>query len=82
MHSRVWSSIAVVIVGLVPALSGGPVFALFLTLLCAAGYREYLGLAAHHAPPGARLSPGLGYVAVAAFALAAVWRLHLSLIHI
>ena len=72
MRTRVWSSLAVVIVGLVPALFGGPVFALFLVLVCAAGYREYLALAARLVVGNASSrTAGWGYVAIPLLALAA-----------
>jgi phosphatidate cytidylyltransferase len=74
VRTRIASSVGVVIVGLIPALIGGPVFALLLVLLGAAGYREYLDL-------GARVVPGVlgrfsraGYWIIVALAIAALWR--------
>lgn len=72
MRVRVWSSIGVVAVGLVPILCGGLVFALFFVLLSGAGFREYLGLAGRLHPTGAGRSGPWGYLAIATFALASL----------
>jgi phosphatidate cytidylyltransferase len=68
MRERAISSIGVVVVGLVPALLGGPVFALTFGTLCLIGYAEW-----------ARISGALGgavslagYVVIAGFGLAAL----------
>lgn len=45
MRARTISAAAVVLVGLVPAFMGGPVFAIVVTIFCAIGLREYLSLA-------------------------------------
>lgn len=45
MRERVVSSIGVVVIGVVPTLFGGPVFALMLATICVVGYREYLSFA-------------------------------------
>ncbi len=45
MRERVISSVGVVIVGIIPTVMGGPVFATMLFLLCLIGYREYLSFA-------------------------------------
>lgn len=46
MRTRTLSSVAVVIVGLLPTLVGGPVFALLMVALGIGGFREYSALAA------------------------------------
>ncbi len=46
MRDRAISSIGVVAVGLIPALFGGPIFALVLTLLMLVGYGEFRRIAA------------------------------------
>ena len=72
MKTRVISSALVVFVGLAPALIGGPAFALLMIGLGAAGYREYLDLAAR-VNPGAIGSYHLfGYAVVIALGLAAL----------
>jgi phosphatidate cytidylyltransferase len=71
---RVWSSVGVVIAGLLPILCGGPVFALFFVLLCGAGFREYLGLAGILHSAGASLSRAWGYLAIVILALASLLR--------
>lgn len=45
MRERVISSAGVVVVGIIPTIMGGPVFATMLLLLCLIGYHEYLSLA-------------------------------------
>jgi phosphatidate cytidylyltransferase len=60
------------VVGLVPLLVGGPVFALFMIVLGIAGYREYLDLVARVSPFGTGLHRHVGYAVVAALGLAAM----------
>jgi phosphatidate cytidylyltransferase len=67
VQQRVKSSVGVVIVGLVPAFMGGPVWAVALAVLFAIGAHEYQALAV-------RISPGtrpFGLLLVPAFALVA-----------
>jgi len=45
MRERVIGSAGVVVVGLLPIIAGGPVFAVMMTLLCLVAYREYLTIA-------------------------------------
>ena len=68
MRERAISSIGVVAVGLLPALLGGPVFALVFATLCLIGYGEWRRIAA-------RLGgqpTGLGFLVIAGFAAAAL----------
>lgn len=67
MRERVIGAAGVVVVGLVPIISGGPVFAVMMTLLCLVGYREYLTIASLI---GTR-STASGYVIVPLFAIVA-----------
>ncbi len=68
MRIRAISSIWVVIIGLVPAVLGGPPFALLMAILGLLGYREYLQLAQRL---DVGQSPMVGYWVVVAFALTA-----------
>lgn len=68
MRERAIGSIGVVVVGLVPALLGGPVFALALTALLLVGYSEFVRLSGHlDAQP-----MSLGYGAILLFGTAAL----------
>jgi CDP-diglyceride synthetase len=67
VRQRSISAVGVVIVGLVPAIMGGPVFTVVLTFLCLIGLHEYNAMA-HRV--GNHIMPS-GYVAIPAFALAA-----------
>jgi phosphatidate cytidylyltransferase len=67
VRTRSISAIGVVIVGIVPAIIGGPVFAVVLTILCLIGMNEFLNLAR----PLGRTPIPTGYLAVPAFALSA-----------
>ena len=71
MRTRSLSSVGVVVVGLLPALVGGPVFALLMAVLCIIAYREYAALAAGVTPPAS--IPPTGYAAVAALAAAGLF---------
>ncbi|CAA9540092.1 MAG: Phosphatidate cytidylyltransferase [uncultured Thermomicrobiales bacterium] len=68
MRERAISSVGVVLVGLVPALLGGPIFAATMAALCLVGYREFLTMAGLI---GTRPIAS-GYLAVPAFAVVAV----------
>lgn len=68
MRDRAISSIGVVAVGLVPALFGGPVFAVVLTVLMCIGYGEFRRISANL---GAEISP-LGLAVLVVFAAAAL----------
>ncbi len=70
MRIRAISSVAVVVIGLLPALLGGPVFALLMAALGSVGYHEFLGLTARIAP--VTRVPRTGYAVVLALALAAL----------
>lgn len=67
MRTRSISAVGVVIVGVVPAILGGPIFAVVLTVLCLIGMHEYLALV----QPLGRSPISTGYLALPAFALAA-----------
>jgi phosphatidate cytidylyltransferase len=63
MRQRAISSVGIVVVGLLPALLGGWVFAITFTLIAAIAYREALAITA---PPGTRIGmTGLGIVVIA-----------------
>ncbi len=72
MRTRVLSSIFVVIAGLLPALFGGPVFALLMVALGVAGFREYVALTARVNGRGDSLTFVTGAIVVAAMGLAAL----------
>jgi phosphatidate cytidylyltransferase len=67
VRQRTISSVGVVIVGLIPAFMGGPVWAIVLGLLCTIGAHEYQALAARISPGtrpwGLLFVPALGLVA-------------------
>jgi phosphatidate cytidylyltransferase len=66
MQQRAISALGVVVVGLVPAIMGGPVWAIAFAILCTIGFHEYHQMAK-------RLSPTLmpiGYILVPLFAVA------------
>jgi phosphatidate cytidylyltransferase len=67
---RVISSLLVVVVGLVPLMVGGPVFALLMTLLGVVGYREYLELVAKVNPSATGTYAQIGYAVVLALGCA------------
>lgn len=70
MRVRARSSIGVVLVGLLPVVAGGPVFAIVLASLCALAYHEYLSLTAQFSPaPSALVAGPVAMVALAATAL-------------
>ncbi len=70
MRVRARSSIGVVLVGLLPVIAGGPVFAIVLAGLCALAFREYLSLTAQFSPgPIAQVAGPIALVALAATAL-------------
>jgi phosphatidate cytidylyltransferase len=68
VRERAISSIGVVVVGLVPAVLGGPVFAVVFAALCLVGLGEWSRIAG---ALGGR-SSALGYLVVAGFAIAAL----------
>ncbi len=68
MRDRAIGSIGVVAVGLVPALFGGPVFAIVLSILMIIGYREFRRISANL---GAGITP-LGPAVLVLFATAAL----------
>lgn len=67
MGTRAASSLGIVVVGLLPAVVGGPVFALLMATLGLLGYREFRRLCAHL---NVGSVPRTGYPAVVAFAVA------------
>lgn len=71
MRQRVISSVAVVVIGVVPMILGGPVFAALMTALGLLGYAEFVRLGRNL---GARDSAGtvIGFVVIATFAIAAL----------
>ncbi len=68
MRQRVISSVAVVVIGVVPIVAGGPVFAALMAALGLLGYAEFVRLARNLGAPD---SPGtvIGYVVIAAFSV-------------
>jgi phosphatidate cytidylyltransferase len=68
VRQRAISSVGVVVVGLVPALFGGPVFALVFGLLCLVGYAEWRRIAL---TLGGETSL-VGYPVIAGFGVAAL----------
>ncbi len=73
MRARVIGSLVVTLVGIIPTIIGGPVFALLLIVLGVAGFREYLALASRIGPID--LDPAaltMGYTTIVAFGLAAL----------
>lgn len=69
MRQRSISAVGVVIVGVLPAIAGGPIFAAVLALLCLVGFHEYNAMAGRI---GNHIAP-IGFVALLAFASAAVF---------
>jgi phosphatidate cytidylyltransferase len=70
--TRLIGSAIVVVVGVVTILIGGPIYALALFALCAAGYHEYLGLASPTVSGGSVRRIGMvGYAIIAALGGAA-----------
>lgn len=66
MKQRAVSALGVVIVGLIPAILGGPIWAVALAILCTIGFHEYLQMAKRIAPS---VTP-FGYILVPLFAVA------------
>lgn len=76
MKQRSKSAVGVVIAGLVPAILGGPVFALVWLLFCLVGFQEFRKLAAGvSADPGKIFALALPLAAAAAFFDAGEWAL-------
>jgi phosphatidate cytidylyltransferase len=69
VRQRSISAVGVVIVAVVPAIAGGPIFAAVLTLLCLIGLHEYNAMARRI---GNRIAP-IGFVALIGFALVALF---------
>lgn len=71
MRQRILSSVGVVVIGVVPMVLGGPVFAVLMAALGLLGYSEFVRLGRNL---GARDSAGtvIGYVVIATFATAAL----------
>ena len=72
MGRRVFGSVLVVVVGLVPVFIGGPVFALLMITVGVAGYREYLSLVSRVNSTGTPLYAQTGYAVVVALGCAAL----------
>lgn len=68
MQARIFGSIGVVVVGLLPTVAGGPIFATFMIVLGLVGYREFASIASAF-PTSPRALP-TGYLAVLLFGLA------------
>ena len=47
MRVRAGSSVWVVLVGIVPAVLGGPVFAAAIALICGIGFQEFRAMTVH-----------------------------------
>lgn len=72
MRTRTFGSLLVVVIALIPTLFGGPIFACAMIALGVAGFHEYRNLTTFLTPSARpNLAPMAGYVAVAAFGLAA-----------
>lgn len=71
MKTRSISAIGVVLVGIIPALFGGPVWALTFALLCMIGFVEFHGLASRFSPR----VPKVGILLIPSFA-AVAWTAH------
>jgi phosphatidate cytidylyltransferase len=69
---RIFGSVLVVVVGLVPVFIGGPVFALLMIALGVVGYREYLDLASRVNSTGSVLVARAGYAVVVALGCSAL----------
>ena len=67
MRQRLLGSLFVVAGGLLPALIGGPIFAVLLLLLGIGGYREYLALATRAGAADDRLARATGSLIIGAF---------------
>jgi len=63
---RARSSVGVVLVGLLPLVVGGPIFAAVLAVLCVLAFREYLSLVVRLSPSS--IAPITGSMAIAALA--------------
>lgn len=70
MRTRAISSVGVVVVGLLPAILGGPVFAALMAMLGIVGYWEFSALAARVG--GGVVLPRIGLLAGLGFAIAAL----------
>jgi len=73
VRARVIGSVLVVVVGLVPVLVGGPVFALLMMILGVAGYREFLELAGKVSLRGIGSYAQVGYLVVIALGCVALF---------
>jgi phosphatidate cytidylyltransferase len=72
VRTRVIGSLLVVVVSLIPLLIGGPVFALFMVVLGASGYREYLQLVTKANSTETGLQSQIGFAVVAALGCTAL----------
>ena len=63
MQARILGSLAVVVVGLLPTIAGGPVFAALMAVLGVVGYREFT-VVSKNLPTAPRVPPS-GYPAIA-----------------
>ena len=70
MRARSLSAVAIVVVGLLPTLVGGPLFALLMSAIGVLAMREYLGLATRL--PASDAPPNTGYAVIGGLALAAL----------
>ncbi|MBA3416803.1 MAG: phosphatidate cytidylyltransferase [Chloroflexia bacterium] len=68
MPARLLGSLAVVAIGLLPTIAGGPVFASLMVLLGVVGYREFAAVS-RNLPTAPRVPP-TGYGAIVLFAVA------------
>jgi phosphatidate cytidylyltransferase len=74
VRTRILSSIGVVIAGLLPTISGGPVFLLLLLVLCGIGFREFLRLGNRASGIAVGPAADLGILGIAALGIAAFWQ--------
>jgi phosphatidate cytidylyltransferase len=72
VRTRIFGSVLVVVVGLVPVFIGGPIFALLMIALGVVGYREYLDLVSRVNPTGTVLVARACNAVVVAFGCSAL----------
>lgn len=78
MRQRVISSVAIVVIAVVPLVFGGPVFGVLMVALSLAGYAEFRRLGESLLAHQLR-GPAVGYFVVLAFGIAALLETHIVL---
>lgn len=69
MKQRSLSAIGIAIAGILPAIMGGPVWAVAFTVLCILGFNEYVKMSCNISPG----VPPFGYLLIPAFGVAGAW---------